>query len=222
MKGLELELWEPGPKVWTLLTRPHWFAEHPWLPSSLSWPPRQITVSAPRRRGGLCLFALSMISSCKNLILHREGHSLRNCSMWIHTSQGGGQQYQHYLLQTEIFLFLTKLLWLWAESKSLSAKVPRETNSHYEVFLTNVLEIVKGQLSKYAKNLQAASLDNELALHPIALFLGFQFSSESQQCPFISYAMILTFFFFWDWWSKWFYRSLILKYMQFYCNFGML
>lgn len=70
--------------------------------------------------------------------------------------------------------------------------MPRETNPHYEVFLTNVFKIVKGWLSKYARNLQAASADNKLALQPHALLLGFQFSSESQQCPFISCAMIPT------------------------------
>lgn len=44
--------------------------------------------------------------------------------------------------------------------------------------------------------MQAASPENKLALQPRAPLRSFLFSSESQQCPFISCTMILTFFFF--------------------------
>lgn len=42
----------------------------------------------------------------------------------------------------------------FAENKHWPAEMPKETYLHYEVFLTNVLEILKGQLSKYMRHLQ--------------------------------------------------------------------
>lgn len=42
----------------------------------------------------------------------------------------------------------------FAENKHCPAEMPKETYLHYEVFLTNVLEILKGQLSKHTRHLQ--------------------------------------------------------------------
>lgn len=44
-----------------------------------------------------------------------------------------------------------------AENKHCPAEMPKETYFHYEVFLINVLEILKGQLSKYTRHLQTTT-----------------------------------------------------------------
>ena len=92
------------------------------------------------------------------------------------------------------FCFSTKSLIFWAENKNCPAEVPRETYLHYELFLTNVLEILKGQLSKYPRHLQTTPETGQLCSPSIAsgciiFFLktavampGYLLSNDNNRC----------------------------------------
>lgn len=87
------------------------------------------------------------------------------------------------LLQTECFPFQQN-----SSDCELKARSPllrcQGKHSNYEVFLTNVSEIVNGKFSKYPRNLKEASPDCKLALQPSSSreFPFFFFSENQYDC----------------------------------------